>query len=111
MALGTSRNLAVGIMARAAEERRVLALVLAQFDDLAGMAGQAGVGNIITEFDIERRVGIRVAAEAAGQRVMWLPFVALAAERDDLPCCGRVPIVAVLAADLGLVFAACRSDV
>ena len=111
MTLGAFRNPAVSVVARAAEERRMFALVLAQLDDLAGMAGQAGVGNVITEFDSARCVGIRVAAEAGGQLVVRFSFVTLAAERDDLPCCGGVPIVAVLATDLRLVFAACRGDV
>ena len=111
VALGAVRDPAVGVVARAAEERRMFAFVIAQLDDLTGMAGQAGVGNIRTKFYRERRVGIRVAAVASSQLVVRFPFVALAAERDDLPYCGRVPIVAVLAADLRLVFAACRSDV
>jgi hypothetical protein len=98
-------------VARAAEERRMLAFVIAQLDDLTAMAGQAGVGNVITECDFERCVGIRVAAAAGSQLVVRFSFMALTAERDDLPCCGRVPIVTVLAADLRLVFAACRSDV
>ena len=52
-----------------------------------------------------------MAAVACGQFVVRFSFMALAAERDNLPCCGRVPIVTVLAADLRLVFGACRSDV
>jgi hypothetical protein len=111
MALGAFWNPAVYVVARAAEERRVFALVIAQLDDLAGMAGQAGVGDITAEFDVARCVGIRVAAEAAGQLEMRFTFMALAAERYNLPCCGGMPNVTVLAADLRLVFAACRSDV
>jgi uncharacterized membrane protein (DUF485 family) len=111
MALGAFRNPAVGVVARAAEECRMLALVIAQLDDLTGMAGHAGVGNVIAEYDRERSVGIRVAAVASSQLVVRFPFVALAAERDNLPGCGRVPVVAVLAADLRFVFAACCSDV
>ena len=111
MTLGAFRNPAVSVVAHATEERRMFAFVIAQLDDLTGMAGQAGVGNVITEFDSARCVGIRVAAEAGGQLVVRFPFVTLAAERDDLPCCGGVPIVAVLATDLRLVFAACRGDV
>lgn len=110
MALGAFGNLAVSVVARAAEEGGMLALVIAQFDDLAGMAGQTGVSNVI-KFDIERCVWIRVAAVAGGQLVVRFSFVALAAERDDLSCCGRVPIMTILAADLRLVFASCRSDV
>ena len=111
MALGANRNLAVDVVARAAEERRMFAFVIAQLDDLTGMAGHTGVGNVITKFYIERCVRIRVAAVAGGQLVMRFSFMALAAERDDLPCCGRVPIVTVLATDLRLVFGPCRSDV
>ena len=111
MALGAIRDFAVNVVARAAEERRMFAFVITQLDDLAGMAGQAGVGYVSTEFYVAWCVGIRVAAKAAGQLEMRFSFVALAAERDDLPCCGRVPVVAVLAADLRLVFAACRGDV
>ena len=111
MALGASRNFAVSVVARAAEERSMFALVVAQFDNLAGMAGHAGVGNVITKFDIQRCVGIRVAAVAGGQLVVRFPFVALAAERDDLPCCGGVPIMTILTSDLSLVLAPCRSDI
>ena len=111
MALGAFRNPAVSVVAHAAEERRMFAFVIAQLFDLTGMAGHAGVGNVITKCDFERRVGIRVTAGAGSQLVVRFSFVALTAERDDLPCCGRVPIVTVLAAELRLVFAACRSDV
>ena len=58
MALGASRNLAVGVVACAAEERGMFAFVSTQLDDLIGMAGYAGVGNVITEFYIERCVRI-----------------------------------------------------
>jgi len=56
--LGAVRDLAVGIVARAAKERRMFAFVVAQLDDLLGMAGDAGVGNVFPEFYIEWRVGI-----------------------------------------------------
>lgn len=111
MTLGAFRNPAVSVVTRTAEEGGMLALVIAQFNDLAGMAGHTGVGDVITKFYIERRVGIRVTAVAGGQFVVRFPFVALAAERNDLPCCGRMPIVTILAAYLRLVFAACRCDV
>ena len=111
MALGANRNPAVDVVAHAAEERRMFAFVSTQLDDLIDMAGHAGVGDVIAKFYIERCVRIRVAAVAGGQLVVRFSFVALAAERDDLPCCGRVPIVTVLATDLRLVFGACRGDV
>lgn len=52
-----------------------------------------------------------MAAVAGSQLVVRLSFVTLTAERDDFPDFGRVPIVTVLAADLRLVFSACRRDV
>ncbi len=109
--LGAIRNLSVGIMARAAVEFGMLAFVIAQLDDLRGMASQARTGDVSAHFDIQRRMRIEVATVAGIKLVMRLSGVALTAERDDLPCCGRVPIVAVLTADLRLVFGTCRSDV
>ena len=104
-------NLAVGIMARAAIERSMLAHIVAQLDDLTGMAGHAGVGDVIPEFNIKRCVRIRVTAEAAGQFEVRFSFVALAAKRDDLTVCGRMTVVTVLAGDLGFVLVACCSDI
>jgi hypothetical protein len=98
-------------MARTAGKLGMLAFVIAQLDDLLGMAGQAWAGNVPSHFDVQRRMGIEVAAVAGIQLVMRFPGVALTAERDDLSGCGRVSIMAILTANLGLVFGACRSDV
>ena len=111
VALGAVRDLAVDIVAGAAVQRSVLALVVAQLDDLAGVAGYAGVGDVIAELDVQRCMRIRVTTQAAGQLEVRLAVMALAAERDDLAVRGRMAVVAVLAADLGLVFVACRSDI
>ena len=107
--LGAIRNLAVGIVTRAAEKRGMLAFVFAQLDYLRGMAGQTGIGDGSAKFYIQRRMRVNVAAVAGRQLIMRFSFVALAAERDDLPSCGRVPIVTILTADLRLVLGACRS--
>jgi len=111
MALGTYRNFAVSVVAHAAGERRMSALVIAKFFKLAGMAGPAGFGNVGTKYNVAGCVRVRVAAVAGGQFVMRFSFVTLAAERDDFPGCGWVTVVTVLAADLRLVLAACRGDV
>ena len=110
VALGASRNLAVSAMARTAEERGMLALVFTQFSNLTGVAGQTGVGNVAECYD-ERRMGVRMAAGASSQFVMWFSFMALAAERDDLACRGRMPVMTVLAADLRFVLTTCCSNI
>ncbi len=111
MTLGAVRNFAVSIMAEAAGKGGMFALVVAQLNDLAGMAGHAWVGYIVAECDFERCVGIRMATRTRSQFEMRFPFVALAAERNNLLSRRRVPIVTVLAADLGFVFAAFRCNV
>jgi hypothetical protein len=111
MALSTCRNFAVSVVAGAAEECRMLAFIVAQFNNLASMTGYAGISNIVAEFDIERCMWIRVATVAGGQLEMRFTFMALTAERDDFPCCGWMPIMAVLTTDLRLVFGSRSSDI
>ena len=111
MALGAVRDLAVGVVAGTAVKGGMLALVVAQLDDLAGMAGYAGVGDVIAEFDVERGMRIRVTAIAGSQFEVWFSFMALAAERDDLARCRRVAVVTILSADLALVFTTGCSDI
>ena len=52
-----------------------------------------------------------MAAVTGGQLEVRFSLVALAAERNNLPVCGRMPIVAILAADLRLVLAPCLRNV
>jgi hypothetical protein len=111
MTLGAIRNFTMRIVAETAGKSRVLALVVAQFDDLAGMAGETGVSDVIAVGDFERGMGIRMTAHAGCQPVVRFSFVALAAERYDFPGCGGVSVVAVLTADLGFVLAAICGNV
>lgn len=110
MALGAGWNLAVGVVACAAKQCSMLALVVAQLDDLAGMAGHARISDI-GEFNIERCMWICMAAGTGGKFVVRFAFMALTAERDDLLGCGRMAVMAILTADLSLMFAACRGDI
>lgn len=81
----------------------MLARVCFQLRDLRGVTGQARVSHVTTEDDLFWLVRILVALEAAAKLVVRFAFVALAAERNDLPVGRRVTIVAVLAGYLCLV--------
>ena len=81
----------------------MLARELLQLLNLRRVAGEARIGNITAENDLFWLVRVLVALEAAAKLVVWLAFVALAAERDDFPVCRRVAVMAVLAGNLGLV--------
>jgi hypothetical protein len=111
VALRALRNLAVDIVAERAGELGVLARICLQLCDLRGVAGEARISDITTEKDLFRLVRILVALETAAEFVVRLPFVALAAEGDDLPDCRRVAIVAVLAGYLCLVSSTLGFDV
>ena len=67
------------------------------------MAGKAWIGYVTTEDDLFRLMRILVALETAAEFVVGFALVALTAERDDLPVCRRVTIVAILTGYLGLV--------
>ena len=101
----------MGVMAETAVKGGVLAFVVTQFYDLTGVARHTGIGHIGGKFDIERCMGVGVAPEAAGQFIMRFVFMALAAAGNVLPVGGGVPVMAVLAADLGLVLAPRGSDI
>ena len=57
MALGAIRNFAMSVVAETAGEGGVLALVIAQFNELPSMAGYAWVGYIIAEGKVEVGMG------------------------------------------------------
>ena len=103
MALGALRNLAMNIVAEGAVELGVLARICLELCNLRGVAGKARIGYITTEDDLFRLVRIFVALGTAAEFVVGFAFVALTAERDDLPVCRRVTIVAILTGYLGLV--------
>lgn len=103
--IGAVRYFAVAVMAEAAGKSGMLALVVAQFNDLTGMTGHTGVGHVIAEGNIERRVRVLMAAHTRRQFVMRFPLMALAAERYDFLCCGGMAIVTILASDFRFMFA------
>ena len=49
MALRAIRDFAVPVVAEAAVKCGMFTLIVTKFDNLAGMAGQAGIGNVIAE--------------------------------------------------------------
>ena len=53
MALRAIRNLTVFVMAEATVKSSMFTLVVTKFDNLAGMAGQASIGNVIAECNIK----------------------------------------------------------
>ncbi len=109
--LGAFWDLAMRIVARAAEQRSMFAFIFPQFYDLGRMASQTGVSDIPTHFYVQRHMGIEVTTVTRSQLVMRFTFVALAAERDDLSCRRRVTNMAVLATNLCFVFCACCGDI
>ena len=52
MTLGAIRNFTVSVVAEAAGKCCMFAFVIAQFDNLACMAGHAGIGDVVAEFNI-----------------------------------------------------------
>lgn len=105
VALGTVRDFAMFVVAEAAGKGGMLALVVAQFDDLSGMTGHAGIGYVVAKGNVERCVRIGMTSGTGSQFVMSFPFMALTTERNDLLCRGRVAVVAILAADLCFMLA------
>lgn len=111
VALGAERNFAVCVMAEAAVKCGMLALVIAQFDNLTGMTGNAGVGYIVAEGNIEWCVWVFMATHTGGQLIVCFSLVALATERNDLPIGGRVPVVTILTANLSFMLATVSSNI
>ena len=111
VALGAERNFTMAVMAETAGQRGMLALVVAQFDDLSGMAGYAGIGYVVAEGNVKRCMRVFMAAETRCQFVMRFALMALAAERDDLPVGWGVAIVAILTADLRFMLTPGCSDI
>ena len=109
--LGAERNFAMNIVAETAGKGAVFALNLLQFDDLLGVAGETLVGDVVGEFDDLRCMRVVVAAQAAGQIVVGLTGVALAAYGDNFLNRWGMTGMAILAADTGLVSAAVCSDI
>jgi hypothetical protein len=62
MALGAVRDFAMLVMAETTIKCGMLALVIAQFDNLAGMAGYAGICHVVTKGNVERCMGVRMTA-------------------------------------------------
>ncbi len=109
--LDALRNLSVGIVTEGACKSSVLALVFTKLDDLLGVTGQARICEIASHLDYQRSMRVAVATITTGEFIVRLPFVALAAKRDDLLDCGGMAVVAILAAYGGLVLCAVCSDV
>lgn len=103
VALGTERNLAVNIVAETASKAGMFAFYLFQLDDLLSVAGNALIGDIVSQFDNFWSMWVVVATKAAGKIVVWLAAMALAADRDYFFNCRWVTGMTILAADLGFV--------
>ena len=84
VALCTKRNLTVNIVAETACQAAMLALDLLQLDNLLGMACQALLGDVICQLDYFWSMRIVMAAHTAGQVVVRLSGMALAAGRNNL---------------------------
>ena len=111
MAFQTLRNIRVlGAVARGAEEHGMLCLHLPELLYLLGMAGQAWVGNIRADLDVQRCMRVGMAQQTVLQLEMRLAGMAVTAFGDDALCRNRrwMAYVAVLARD-HLVFAAVGS--
>lgn len=100
VALGTSRDLAVNVVAGRAVEFAVLARELLELLNLRRVAGQARIGDVAGKNDIERGVGVLVAPEASLELIVLFAGVALAAFGDIVLRCGAVAGMTVEAGDL-----------
>lgn len=110
VALGTEWNLAMNIVAEAAGQLGMLAWNLLQLDYLLAVAGETLIGDVVGQFDDLRSVRVVVAAQTAGEFVVRLAAVALAAFGDDLLYGRRMACVAILATYTCLVSAAVRGN-
>ena len=111
VALRTERNLAVNSMAEAARQTAVLALDLLQLDVLFGMTGQTLFGDVVGQLDDLGGMRVVVAAKTAGQVVVRLAGMALAAGRDNLSFGRRMTCMAILAANTRFVRSAAGCNV
>jgi hypothetical protein len=95
VALHAFRYLPVNVMTGGAVERGMLALLIPELGDLLGMAGQAGIGHITCKRNLERGVGILVAADAVFEFIVGFPHVAHGALGDVVfhrrPVAGMAP--------------------
>ena len=100
MAFQTIGFLAVdAAVARGAREGGMFTLVLPQLLDLLVVAGETRVGDFTLQRNLQRGVGICVAAQTAFKFEMGLPLVALAAERNRVLHLWGMAGVAILAGD------------
>lgn len=78
---------------------------------LLGVAGQTRIGDVTRQHDVERRMGVLVATEAAGQFVVFFSAMALAAFGDDVFCrdFGGVAVMAVETSDFLVAGAVSRN--
>lgn len=100
VALGTSRDLAVNVVAGGAGELAVLARELLELLNLRRVAGQARISDVAGKNDIERGVGVLVAPEASLELIVFFAGVALAALRNVVLRCGAVAGMTVEASNL-----------
>lgn len=84
VALGTLRNFAVNIVAETTRQFGMFALDLLQLDDLTGMAGQTLISDIVCKLNDFRGMRIIMTTQTAGQVVMGLTGMTLAADRYNL---------------------------
>ncbi len=81
VALQAFRDLAVNAVACGASEGSMFTFVLPELGYLLSMAGKAGLCYVWSEADLQRRVGVLVAAQTPLDFEMGLAHVALAAFR------------------------------
>ncbi len=103
VALQAFRDLAVNTVACGAAKGSMLTFILPKLSDLLGMAGKAGLCYVWSEADLQRRVGVLVAAQTPFDFEMRFAHMALAAFRYIVFRCRSVPRVAILAGNV-LVF-------
>lgn len=71
------------------------------------MTGKAGIGQIVCQGDVQRRVGVLVTFQAAFKFKMLLAGVAHAALGNNVGVVGRMALMAINTGNAGLVLAAC----
>ena len=95
--LGAYRNPAMHAVTGAAIKRRMLALIFPELTNLTGVAGQAWIGNVTSEGDLQRCMGVFVAAQTLLQFKVGFAHMALVALGNRLLHCGRVADVTIYA--------------
>lgn len=89
----TFRNLAMDIMTGGTSQGGMKTLVGNQLLPLLGMTSEAGLGNVFSQSQLKRLMGIGVTPKTILQGIMIFAVMAIITGRDDIHYPGRMPFM------------------